>query len=562
MQMSKKFGLLVVSVSLCVYAGFTTVRANHEAPPAPERAQVVSEIQHLLSQSPHTNQFDTLRKAYAARDFEPVWVARSGAGARLDALHRRLAKADTDGLDPRRYSVPSHNGLLPSAESMARVELAAALNFVHFAQDLRAAGADAAKMRPPQSKVPGGVDAATLLENSSNAADIYKYLEELSPQHHVYQGLKASLHRYRQLRTAGGWAKIPNGSQLKPGQKHPHIVFVRERLFATGDLLEDETYSDQYDDQLLAAVKTFQRRHGLKDDGTIGPKTRADMSRTVDERIRQILVNMERSRWLPNDLGSRFVVVNVPGFWLEVFDGARLALEMPVIVGKKYRRTPIFSGNINRMELNPYWGVPDSIARNDILAKLKEDPSYLEGLRVYMKGTGYPALELDRYDIDWSTVSSARPFMYYFRQDPGPQNALGQAKFLFDNPFNVYLHDTSNRSLFAKQQRALSSGCIRLAEPIRMAEYLLSSQPGWNRERIDDVLAGGANTRISLNETLNVHLIYQTVWMDKNGRVQFRPDIYGRDKRIEQFVADTRFKPELDIPRQAALVQHLNCIRT
>ena len=128
---------------------------------------------------------------------------------------------------------------------------------------------------------------------------------------------------------------------------------VRERLFATGDLLEDETYSDQYDDQLLAAVKTFQRRHGLKDDGTIGPKTRAAMSRTVDERIRQILVNMERSRWLPNDLGSRFVVVNVPGFWLEVFDGARLALEMPVIVGKKYRRTPIFYGNIKRMELNP-----------------------------------------------------------------------------------------------------------------------------------------------------------------------------------------------------------------
>jgi L,D-transpeptidase YcbB len=555
MKMMKTIGLLSVSLAVFVIAGVHTVQASHIAPDAPSPAHVVSEVERLLGLSPHSSQFDKLRNAYSERNFEPIWVSRNGAGARLEALHRRLMNADVDGLDPRRYSVPSHNGLHPSAESLARVELGAALNFVTFAQDLRAASADARVLRHPQSKVPKGIDATTLLDGAASAPDIYQYLDELSPQHHVYQGLRESLRHYRQLRTAGGWAKIPSGKRLKPGHSHPHIVLVRERLFASGDLLEDETESQRYDNHLLNAVSRFQRRHGLKDDGTIGPQTRAAMNRTVDERIQQILVNMERARWLPSNFGERYILVNVPGYWLELYEGHQVALEMAVIVGKKHRRTPIFSGNINRMELNPYWGVPDSIARNDILPKLKENPSYLDGLRVFQKGTGYPAVELDRYDVDWHEVSSTRPFAYYFRQDPGPQNALGQAKFLFDNPFNVYLHDTPNKNLFSRSRRALSSGCIRLGEPIRMAEHLLSSQPGWSRDRIDQTLAHGGNTRISLNNTLNVHLVYQTVWMDKHGHVQFRPDIYGRDERIKQFVTDTRFNLEVDVPRQAALVQ-------
>jgi murein L,D-transpeptidase YcbB/YkuD len=326
---------------------------------------------------------------------------------------------------------------------------------------------------------------------------------------------------------------------------------LRERLFATGDLLEATLDSDWYDAQLQTAVQTFQSRHGLEVDGHVGPKTRSALNVGVEQRISQLVINLERARWLPVDLGKTFVVVNIPGYSLNAFENGSLALDMAVIVGRKQRNTPMYSGKLEWMEFNPYWGVPDSIARKDILPKLRDDPSYLPGLRVYIKGQSYPYVELDRYSIDWSEVDES-DFPYYFRQDPGPANALGQVKFLFRNPHNVYLHDTPSRNLFTHTRRAFSSGCIRLEEPLKMAHFMLRGEPqDWDQTRIDETLMEGENVRLTLARKVAVHLVYHTAWLSDNERVQFRADIYGQDKSLASFVNSARFRPEFDASQQA-----------
>jgi murein L,D-transpeptidase YcbB/YkuD len=278
----------------------------------------------------------------------------------------------------------------------------------------------------------------------------------------------------------------------------------------------------------------FQARHGLTADGTIGKKTIDALNIPVERRIEQMAMNLERRRWLPDNLGERYVFVNMADFELKVVDGSRTIHTARVVVGTPLHRTPVFSDSIKSIDLNPFWNVTPSIATKELLPKIRRDPGYLQrnGYRLF-SGWGAEARELDPFLIEWSSVSAAR-FAYKIRQDPGPTNALGQIKFVFPNTQNIYLHDTPSRQLFRQSMRAFSHGCIRVENPLALAVVLLEDANGRTKEKLTQIISSGEQRTLTLPRPIPVHLVYLTAWVNKDGSVNFRDDIYGRDNRLAE----------------------------
>jgi murein L,D-transpeptidase YcbB/YkuD len=264
----------------------------------------------------------------------------------------------------------------------------------------------------------------------------------------------------------------------------------------------------------------------------VGRDTLSALNVSVTDRLRQIQVNLERWRWLAQDLGNRYVLVNLADFRLEVVETGRMVMDMRIIVGKGYRRTPIFSGRMTYLVLNPAWHVPHKIARLDILPRIRKDPGYLsrEHFRVF-EGWGADAKEIDPATVDWTKVTRGN-FRFRLRQDPGSWNALGRVKLMFPNEFGVYIHDTPSRELFRKTVRTFSAGCIRIEKPLELAEYVLAGDPKWNGEAILAALEAGREQTVRLPAAIPVHLLYWTAWVDASGTVQFRKDVYERDWRV------------------------------
>ncbi|MGW8369195.1 MAG: L,D-transpeptidase family protein [Gammaproteobacteria bacterium] len=351
------------------------------------------------------------------------------------------------------------------------------------------------------------------------------------PNQPDYYLLVDRLATLRQIRDRGGWPGVDEGPALRFGDSDPRVAQIAARLSISGDL-EPGFAGDEFDEMLETAVERFQSRHGLTVDGVVGRASVAALNVPVQDRINQIIVNLERWRWLPESLGERYIIVNIAGFRLDVFENGHSIMDMRVVVGRPYRRTPVFSETIRYLELNPSWEVPMRIATQDKLPLIKADPSYItsQGFRL-LRGWGADEQTIDPFSIDWSTVT-ARNFDYRLRQTPGPMNALGQVKFMFPNKFSVYLHDTPSRELFGEDVRAFSSGCIRLSQPIDLAELLLADDPSWSRAAIDRALADGRERNVTLPRPMPVHLLYWTVWVDQDGVLQFRDDIYGRDPAV------------------------------
>ena len=365
------------------------------------------------------------------------------------------------------------------------------------------------------------------------AADqLMAYIESLHPQGLAYQGLRKAIRQYEQIRQSGGWHPIAPGPALRKGDKGPRVTRLKNRLMLTQDLPSTTNMDgSSYDAVVEAAVKRFQRRHGLSIDGLVGERTRAKLNTPVEARITQLRLNLERWRWYPDNFGNRHVMVNIPAFALHLVDGQHSVAQMRAIVGKKHRQTPVMSGRITYLEFNPYWNIPRKIARTDILPKAIRDPAYLtrQGIRI-LDSWDHQARELDPSKITWEELSS-RPFPYRLRQDPSDVNALGRIKFVFPNPQSVYIHDTPNKSLFDQRKRHSSSGCVRVEAPQALAEYLLRDQ-GWDPARLEAAIARGDRQTVVLGSPIPVHLVYFTAWVDAVGRVHFREDIYGRDQRL------------------------------
>jgi murein L,D-transpeptidase YcbB/YkuD len=310
------------------------------------------------------------------------------------------------------------------------------------------------------------------------------------------------------------------------------VPALRRRLAATGEYALPELDGTVYDAPLEAAVRRFQERMGLSPDGVVGAQTRRELNMTLDDRIRQVVANMERLRWLPDHLGDRHVVVNIPGFWLTAVDKGETKLSMPVIVGSTLRQTPVFSNRISYLVLNPTWTVPETIARKDMLPKILKDPGWLigQGIQVF-DGWSEDAAVLNPYDVDWHAVGE-RITRYRLRQAPGPLNSLGRVKFMFPNDFDIYLHDTPQRNKFDRAVRMMSSGCVRVGDPDALTAFLTEGMSGWSEEKHREILDSGMTKTLWLRHPVPVHLLYQTVWRDADGRMVFRPDIYGRDPQL------------------------------
>jgi len=339
-------------------------------------------------------------------------------------------------------------------------------------------------------------------------------------------GLQKVLQDYQEIAAKGGWPALPKVDKLQKGDQGPAVELLRKRLFVTGDLSKGKT-GDVYDDSVVEAVQRFQMRHGLEPDGTVGKETLEALNVPVEDRIRQIQVNLARKATLPRESAPRYVVVNIPDFRLKVIESGKKALGMKVVLGqRKQWQTPTLDSQIKYLILNPKWNVPAGIFAKELIHDLRKDPTYLERHRMKVISADG---EVDPATIDWNSVDAKNPKMRVVQRE-GAGNSLGRVKFMFPNPYDVYLHDTPQKKLFARNMRALSHGCVRVEQPLDLATYLLGKDDAsWNREKIESAINTGRNRDIPLATPIPVHIIYMTAWVDDDGKANFRNDVYGRD---------------------------------
>jgi murein L,D-transpeptidase YcbB/YkuD len=465
---------------------------------------------------------------YDRRSHAPAWIGDQGLKPDADDLLAALADAPADGLDAERYQLADLRQRLaavrahPNPGDLAEIDLRLTDAFLRLAADLRNGAVNPELIYNDCELDIPEVDLSAVLESALAAHRVRPALAELAPAHAGYRALKAALVQSRALAARGGWPAVPEGPPLKPGDRNPRVAALRARLEASGDLPPAAPAApgaapaatvdrDLFDATLQEALRRFQNRHGLDADGAAGKGTLAALAVPAERRVRQIEINLDRWRWLPRDLGERYIIVNIAGFQLDLIEGGAPALSMRVVAGKPTSRTPMFSGTMTNIVLNPYWNPPPGIVKNEILPHISRDAGYAEREGFEVTGSG------SRVEV---------------RQKPGPKNALGKVKFLFPNRFDVYLHDTPSRSLFSRTVRSFSHGCIRLEKPVELAEYLLKDDPAWTPQRIAAALAKGREQWVSVPRPLPVHLVYWTAWVDDAGTAQFRDDLYGRDKPL------------------------------
>jgi len=427
---------------------------------------------------------------------------------------------------------------MPSLDDLLDFDLLVSDGWLTLGGHLLRGRVDPEKLYGQWLATPRERDLASLLDTALAAGEPVEALEELQPAYPVYVRLREALANLRTIDPASEPPGVPSGVAMRLGDDDERVPALRRRLQFLG-LLDPEASLDdtRFDGYVDAALLAFQQRNGLEPDGIFGRGTRAMLNTTVAERIAQVELNMERFRWLPQKLEPRHLRINIANFSLELVEDGEVTLAMDVIVGRPYRETPVFSGRMTYLTFSPSWHLPPTISREDILPRLRKDPQDVvdDGIRVF-SGWGADEREVDPLQVDWRKVSS-RNLPYHFRQDPGPKNALGRVKFMFPNRFSVYLHDTPARQLFDRAQRDFSSGCIRVQKPKDLAVQLLMDDPAWTPERIEEAMNSGKEQNVSLPRPLPVHLAYMTAWVDDAGVLQFREDIYARDKRLIEALA-------------------------
>lgn len=428
-----------------------------------------------------------LRTFYARREHRAAWDVRS-----TNALLAAIDSLAEEGLKPNRY----HRQTLLRLPQDAKRDVLATDAFLAAATHLSRGVVDPQFARPSWCGPPPKIDLAAILQSALDDGTIEETLDRLSVRHEGYIRLRKMLAAYRKAR----WPVVPPGRTLRLGDDDARVAVLRKRLYSPND-------STLFDAELEALVRHFQSHHGITDDGIVGRETLRELNVSAADRARQIAVNMERWRWMPEDLGASYVIVNIAAFRLDVIEGDRSVLTMKTVVGKEYTRTPFFAARIAEVIVNPWWNVPDSIAAKELWPKQRRDPAYFE--REHM------------------VVTNGR-----IRQRPGEWNSLGRLKFNMPNGYDVYLHDTPAKSLFGQPFRAFSHGCIRLEKPLDLALYLLRDQPQWTAAAIESAIESGNEQTIRLAHPQPVYVLYWTAWVGDDGHMEFHRDHYERDAAL------------------------------
>jgi len=481
-----------------------------------------------------------LVRFYERRNFTPVW----GGGTKLAELAAALQIAERHGLNPEDYHLDILQRALQGAEGVCYVEvdILATDALARLAFHLHFGKLDPADLEPKWNfaRNMSGVSPINALTRLLQADDLAAALEALTPSTPDYRLLLEALREHRAAAAAGGWPMVPSGPTLRAGDRDPRVAALRARLASSGDG-QGAAVSEQFDAAMASAVRHFQRRHGLDEDGVVGPRTLAELNMPVEARIDQLRVNLERARWLFRDVPQRHIVVNIARFQVALIENGEPVWETRAVVGRPYRQTPSFRADMRYVVLNPTWTVPPTILRQDLLPEMRRDPGTLA--RRNMQVLDFDGRPVDPATIDWASTSR-QGFPYMIRQNPGPENALGRIKLMYPNPYHIYMHDTPQRELFGKAERSFSSGCVRLEQPMELAALLLDGTE-WNADTLAAAVAEGETRTINLPRPIPVLTLYSTAVAD-NGEMIFLPDIYQRDPRVlEALNAPFRFTPPM-----------------
>lgn len=465
---------------------------------------------------------------YRAHGHEPLWIGRNGIRSEARLLLDELKRADEEGLNPADYHVQAieqamRDAQRGSARKPAILELMLSQAYADYAKDLRQGRIPRRALYTEDEMAPPPMTTASVLDDAADAASLEDHIEELDELNFIYAGLREALVKLRRQK-AGAQVKVPNGETLEPGDRDPRVVALRRRLGVPASPMPEV-----YDAPVVQAVQAFQRSKGLKADGILGKGTLAYLNAKPDDQEAVIVANMERARWLPADLGDKFLLADTAGFVLRMYENGRQADIMRVVVGKEQQRTPSLVERMEYIEVNPYWNVPQSILEEEVApAVMANGAGYLAGRDMeVVTGFGDDATVIDPYEVDWSSaLAGANGFRV--RQRPGPQNSLGRVKFMFPNEHDIYLHDTPADHLFAKELRVFSHGCVRVERPLDLAAWVL----GGDAVRLREALATPETTQITLPRKLPVYIAYFTAWPRGDGTVEYRPDVYGRDREM------------------------------
>ncbi|MBI5615601.1 MAG: L,D-transpeptidase family protein [Gammaproteobacteria bacterium] len=467
-----------------------------------------------------------LRALFADPARAPHW-----RDEQLAVMRELIARAYDEGLDPRDYldgRMADAAALPPGERDVLATEALARLAFT-----LRFGKCNPEALDPDwnYTRSFGTTDPVDWMREAIASNDLAARVEALRPDTPHYRVVQAALKRYREFVVHGGWPGVDKGATLRPGMDDDRAPQLRRRLAVTGEWeRSDETLDERrYDEALVKAVKIFQAHHGLDTDGAVGRATTAALNQTAEVRVTQLRVNLERLRWLSAELGAGTLVVNVAAFHGNYIEGGEVRWSGRVVVGRPDRKTPIFKARLSSIELNPTWTVPPTILKEDILPKLRAGSHVLEEKQLrLLDSAGRP---VDAASIDWKGLRPGH-FGYVLRGEPGPKNPLGQVAFLFPNPHDVYLHDTPQREVFVREDRALSSGCIRVEHPLLLAARLLDDPEHWDEKALKDAVATGKTRHVALPRAVTVMLVYLTAFADDDETIQFRRDVYGFDEPV------------------------------
>ena len=474
-----------------------------------------------------------LARFYERREFTLAWAS----WAKIDQLLGAVIGSASHGLEPGDYHLEPLRELAaalranPDPRAAAEFELLATDALARLAFHLRFGKVNPERIESTWNftREMDGLSPVTGVTALLDSDDLGKSLERLAPDSEHYLALKRFLARYRQLAADGGWPVVEPGETLRAGMRSERVAVLRSRLAVTGDLpaLPEPADPELFDAVVEAGVRAFQARHGLDVDGAVGRQTLAALNVPVEARIDQLRVNMERVRWVFRDMEPRFLLVNIARFRVMLIEDRQVTWSTRAVVGRPYRQTPVFRARMTYLEFNPTWTVPPTILREDFLPEIRRDPEALQRRNLVV--LDHQGRRIDPATIDWATVT-ARTFPYMLRQEPGPENALGRVKFMYPNPYHVYMHDTPARALFGRAERTFSSGCIRLEKPFELVNLLLAGSE-WDEAAIERVLASGRTRVVNLPRPISVLTLYGTA-VPEDGRIHFAADVYQRDGRL------------------------------
>ncbi|MPR32052.1 L,D-transpeptidase family protein [Salmonirosea aquatica] len=468
---------------------------------------------------------------YQNRNFSPAW----GAGT-SQKLMEIISQIDREGLNPSNFPLDALRSLVDSAQSGkvsartgARLDLLLSASYLKLA-DLLATGKIKADQLSADWHIKDQVpDTLGVYLQKAVAGQVERSLASLRPGFGQYTKLRRHLAQYRRLSAAGGWPTVEAGADLAPGDSSQRIIAVRRRLAVTGDLdstLAPQQQNARYDSSLIEAVNRYQQRNGLIVQPEITDRMVQAMNIPAEDRLTQLMLNLDRIRWISTGpMPPTYALVNIPEYRLHVVEDGSEVKVMPVVVGKVMNATPVFKDQIEHVEFSPYWNVPTSIATAELWPKIRASRSYLDRNHMeILNGWGNNARVVSRSSVDWGNLRN-----YRIRQKPGPWNALGQVKFMFPNQYAIYLHDTPSEQLFGETRRAFSHGCIRIADPVWFADWIL---PQFNRDEVTEKMNDRQLEIVKLDQEIPVYIVYLTAFEDGEGRLNFRPDLYGLDKRL------------------------------